>query len=152
MQTTTSRRIWRSILLSTLCISAQFWASPPGSHLGAAGGPSAIPRNADDKVIVHVLNRLGFGAAPGDVERVRQIGLEKYIDSQLHPESMSDSTMAARLSGLDTLDKSSRDLAEDYFVPALMERRKAQQQAAPQPADSVTGKRDMRTPEQMQLM
>jgi hypothetical protein len=36
---------------------------------------SAVPAKPDDRAVVHVLNRLGFGAAPGDIERVRTIGL-----------------------------------------------------------------------------
>jgi uncharacterized protein (DUF1800 family) len=121
---------------------------------GMQGAPSApgIPAHPDDKTIVHVLNRLGFGPSPGDIERVRRIGLEKYIDSQLRPETLADPGMAARLASLDTLTMSSRDLAENYFVPALMERRRAQQEAASQPAGDTTSKRDMRTPAQMELM
>jgi uncharacterized protein (DUF1800 family) len=113
---------------------------------------SGVPAHPDDKTIVHVLNRLGFGPAPGDVDRIRRMGLEKYIDQQLRPEALADAGMAARLNGLDTLTKTSRELAEEYFVPALMERRRTQQQAAAQPADAGTDKREMRTPEQMELM
>jgi uncharacterized protein (DUF1800 family) len=80
------------------------------------------------------------------------MGLDKYIDQQLRPETLADSAMAARLSGLDTLAKSSRELAENYFGPALMERRRMKEQVAAQPADKATDKRDMRTPEQMELM
>ena len=59
------------------------------SSVTAASGPSsAVPANADNKTIVHVLNRLGFGATPGDVERVRRMGLDKYIDQQLRPETI----------------------------------------------------------------
>ena len=32
-----------------------------------------------DQKILHVLNRLGFGARPGDVQKVKSIGLQKYI-------------------------------------------------------------------------
>ena len=39
-----------------------------------------------DKQIVHVLNRLTFGARPGDASEVRRIGVERWIDLQLHPE------------------------------------------------------------------
>src|SRR5262249_10053329 len=39
----------------------------------------------EDQRIVHVLNRLGYGPRAGDVERVKRIGLDKYIDQQLHP-------------------------------------------------------------------
>ena len=124
----------------------------PLTGMLAAPSSSGIPAHPDDKTIVHVLNRLGFGPSPGDIERVRRIGLEKYIDGQLRPEALADAGMAGRLAGLDTLTMSSRDLAEDYFVPALMERRRAQQEAASQPAGDTTSKRDMRTPAQMELM
>jgi hypothetical protein len=54
--------------------------------LSAAGPGPAVPSKPDDKAILHVLNRLGFGARPGDVARVREMGLAKYIDEQLTPE------------------------------------------------------------------
>src|ERR1035438_5476070 len=37
-----------------------------------------------DQQIVHVLNRLTFGPRPGDIEEVRRIGVDKWIDQQLH--------------------------------------------------------------------
>src|ERR1044071_1038096 len=43
----------------------------------------------DDQKILHVLNRLGFGARPGDVEKVKAMGLQKYIDQQLNPSSIT---------------------------------------------------------------
>ncbi|MBX9716947.1 MAG: DUF1800 domain-containing protein, partial [Burkholderiaceae bacterium] len=33
-------------------------------------------------------NRLGYGPAPGDVDRIRQIGIDRYLDEQLHPERL----------------------------------------------------------------
>ena len=63
-----------------------------------------------------------------------RLGLAKYIDQQLHPESMPDSAMAARLAAFDTLDKSTHELARDYFLPAIEARRAAQQQAAADPS------------------
>jgi uncharacterized protein (DUF1800 family) len=117
-----------------------------------AAASSAVPRNPDDKTIAHVLNRLGFGPAPGDIERVRTIGLDKYIDQQLRPESLADQRMTSRLAGFDTLTRSSRELADDYFMPAQMERRRTKQQATSQPAEAATDKRDMRTPAQLELM
>src|ERR1041385_7099185 len=44
-----------------------------------------------DQAIMHALNRLGYGPRPGDVEHVKQMGLAKWIDQQLHPESINDS-------------------------------------------------------------
>jgi hypothetical protein len=53
--------------------------------LTASSSGSAVPSKPDDKTILHVLNRIGYGARAGDVERVRQVGLAAYIDQQLHP-------------------------------------------------------------------
>jgi uncharacterized protein (DUF1800 family) len=98
--------------------------------------PSGVPTNPDDRAIAHVLNRLGFGPSPGDLERVRKIGLGAYIDQQLHPERIADEGMAARLEGLTTIGKSSRELAQEYYLPAQMERVARQRQAAQDPAMS----------------
>jgi uncharacterized protein (DUF1800 family) len=95
---------------------------------------SAVPANPGDRAIAHVLNRLGFGPAPGDLERVRGIGLAAYIEQQLHPERIADEGMAARLEGLQTIDKSARQLAQEYYVPAQMARIARQKQAAQDPA------------------
>jgi uncharacterized protein (DUF1800 family) len=154
MQVRNFARIARAVVLLVLAgVFVQFLPATTGvASLSAASAPSGIPAHPDDKAIVHVLNRLAFGPAPGDVERVRRIGLDKYIEQQLRPETLADASMAARLAGFGTLAKSSRELAEDYFVPALMERRRTQQQAAAQPADAPSDKREMRTPEQMELM
>jgi hypothetical protein len=56
----------------------------------AIDGKPVIKSLSDDQKIIHVLNRLGFGARPGDVEKVRAIGLQKYIDLQLNPSSIED--------------------------------------------------------------
>ena len=87
----------------------------------SAAAASKVPN--DEGAIVHVLNRIGFGARPGDVERVRAIGLERYIDEQLHPEQIHDQAMSARLSGLTTIGMSSREIADKFEMPALEQRR-----------------------------
>ncbi|HTI37554.1 MAG TPA: DUF1800 domain-containing protein [Vicinamibacterales bacterium] len=114
--------------------------------LAADKPKSAVPPNPDDRTITHVLNRIGFGARTGDVERVRQIGLRNYIEQQLRPDRISDSALEPRLAGFETLDKSSRDIAEHYFEPAMRARRQAK--AANAASDPEDGK-PMRTPEQM---
>ena len=92
--------------------------------LPAAPPRSAVPAHPDDKTIVHVLNRIGFGPAPGDLERIRRIGLARYIDQQLDPGSIPNADLAPRLAPLLTLNLSTKQLADRYFVPAMMERRR----------------------------
>src|SRR5437773_14264 len=83
----------------------------------------------DDKAIVHVLNRIGFGPRPGDVEKVRAMGLQAYIDQQLHPERIADAAMEARLADLTTLRLSSREIAQRFEMPMLQARRDRKQNA-----------------------
>src|SRR5712692_1834865 len=45
---------------------------------------------SEDEATLHALNRLAFGPRPGDVDRVRQMGLEKWIAAQLDPGSIDD--------------------------------------------------------------
>src|SRR5258708_33415070 len=66
-----------------------------------------------DEAILHALNRLGYGPRPGDVERVRQMGLAKWIDQQLNPNSIDDNALTARLEKVHTQQMStSRSLEE----------------------------------------
>jgi uncharacterized protein (DUF1800 family) len=56
---------------------------------------------------VHVLNRLAYGPRPGDVERVQRMGVQTWIDGQLHPEAIAlPADLARRLDGLDTVNRS----------------------------------------------
>ena len=67
------------------------------------------------------LNRLTYGPRPGDVERVRAIGLEKWIERQLHPESIPENpVLAEKLRYFDTLDLSSSQLVLDYPSPEVV--------------------------------
>ena len=74
-----------------------------------------------DEKIQQALNRLTFGARPGDADQVRKIGLKKWIDRQLHPESIAENpVLAEKLKYLDTLDMSSAELVRNYPTPQLV--------------------------------
>jgi len=71
---------------------------------------------APDQQAVHVLNRLAFGPRPGDVERVRQMGVERYIDEQLHPETIRmPETLTARLAALQTVGRSAGESVGEFI-------------------------------------
>ena len=77
----------------------------------------------DDEAILQALNRLGFGPKPGDLEHVKAMGLQKWIDQQLHPESISDAALDARLDRFPTLKMSSTKLLDEFPQPQLAARR-----------------------------
>jgi uncharacterized protein (DUF1800 family) len=77
-----------------------------------AGGDFRQPLQGEDRRILHALNRLTYGPRPGDIEAVRGMGLEQWIDLQLHPERIAENpALAALLAPLETLNMSPADLA-----------------------------------------
>jgi len=86
-----------------------------------AAAPAQMGMDMDkDKRIVHALNRFTFGVRPGDVERVRAMGLDKWLDQQLHPERIDDSTLEARLAPFRTLKMSTREMVESFPPPQVL--------------------------------
>lgn len=53
-------------------------------------GPLDPPTNAEIDEVSHILNRLTFGARPGDYARVAKLGAAGFIEEQLVPERIDD--------------------------------------------------------------
>jgi hypothetical protein len=98
------------------------------AQLSARLPASEVPPRPDDRIILHVLNRLGFGPSEASVARVKKIGLDKYIEEQLHPDRIADQDMLRHLEGLTTIGKSGRELATEYLIPARRARRERMRQ------------------------
>ena len=74
----------------------------------------------EDQRIIHVLNRLGFGARPGDIERVKAMGVDNYINQQLNPEKISDTVADNKVRDLDVLSMSTAELYEKFPQPGQL--------------------------------
>src|ERR1041385_9292359 len=96
----------------------------------------------EDQRILHVLNRLGFGARPGDVERVKSMGLDNYINQQLNPEKIPDTVAENKVRDLSVLTMTTAELYEKYPQPGMLLRQL--QARGVLPAD-VAAARDNRT-------
>jgi uncharacterized protein (DUF1800 family) len=68
----------------------------------------------EQKRAVQALNRLTFGARPGDVEQVMAMGVDRWIDLQLHPEKIPDQAVESRLAPFRTLRMSSKEIVEEF--------------------------------------
>jgi uncharacterized protein (DUF1800 family) len=93
----------------------------PGQVTSLKGLPSS--ELSEDQAIVHALNRLGYGPRPGDVQAAKEMGLAKWIDRQLHPESINDAPLDARLARFPTLRMSSEALLQKFPRPAVAAKR-----------------------------
>ncbi len=120
-------------LAAALCIAAPLAASAQTS--AATKSTKATLARADvrelpaDQQIIQALSRLTFGPRPGDVLKVRSIGLDKWIDEQLHPEKIDDSAMEQFLAKYSVLHADQNDLLKDYVVQQR-ERRQAKRDRA----------------------
>ena len=81
---------------------------------------SKAKKLTEEQRIVHVLNRLGFGARPGDVERVKGMGVENYINQQLNPEKISDTVVENKIKDLQVLNMSTAELYEKFPQPGQL--------------------------------
>jgi len=59
---------------------------------------SAAPTQnlSETERIAHVLSRLTFGARSGDAARVAAMGVDRWIDQQLHPQSIATAPSSFR--------------------------------------------------------
>ena len=108
---------------------------PTNSVIGAAilfavastASAQAVPRLdhrelASDQQVIQALNRLTFGPRPGEAQKVRAMGLDKWIDFQLHPEKIDDTPFERFADRYDILKQDQNDLLKQY-ADAQRERR-----------------------------
>jgi uncharacterized protein (DUF1800 family) len=112
-----------------------------------------------DQQIIHALSRLTFGAKPGDAQKVRAIGLDTWIDQQLHPDKIDDSALESFVAKYSVLHQDQNSLLQQY---AEQQRERRQMRAAradstsspssrfPLPASPMTAADSMAMRQQMQ--
>ncbi|MBI1356431.1 MAG: DUF1800 family protein [Acidobacteria bacterium] len=79
---------------------------------GSKKGPRKLPGNdwSRPQRAEHLLNRLGYGPRPGDVERLVAQGERAWIESQLDPASIPDDAFEQRVASYSTLTMSTGEL------------------------------------------
>ncbi len=88
--------------------------APAASKAATLAAPK-IPLMTDDQKALHALNRLTFGPRPGDLEQVKQMGVEKWIEQQLQPASIPENpVLLAKLEPLDTLQMGTAAMLQKY--------------------------------------
>jgi uncharacterized protein (DUF1800 family) len=100
-----------------------------------------------DQQIIQALNRLTFGTRPGDALKVRAIGLDNWIDQQLHPERINDSAIDRFISRYSAINQDQNDLLRQY-AEQQRERREVRRERADSTramsgADSVAMRRQL---------
>ncbi len=95
------------------------WVRPAAEPLAFGAAPT-------DTVIdpaAHVLNRLTYGARPGDYAHVRAVGVASFIDEQLAPETLDDSICEWHVRQMESIHVPAREMFEykDDFLREQLE-------------------------------
>ena len=96
---------WPATLALLLLVGAGLYASKKNKAMAAVD---------EHQRVLHALDRLTFGPRPGDEQAVAAMGVDKWIELQLHPEKTDDSAVQARLAGYRTLAMSSREMLLEF--------------------------------------
>ncbi len=109
-------RITVAVLLTTSLLAGS------SAYLAARDKKAKAPATAldDNQRILHALDRFTFGTTPGQADQVRAMGLDKWFEQQLHPESIKDDLSDAKLAGFRTLKMSTREIASNYPTPQMI--------------------------------
>src|SRR5947209_7395113 len=99
-------------LLLTAAATALTAYSASGGHADARFDTKLSP----DQKIRQAINRLTFGARPGDVDEVRRMGVEKWIEMQLHPERIAENPLLpARLKPFESIRLDGAAILKQYY-------------------------------------
>ncbi len=111
------RTVLTGLLALAVCASGTLLVAKDKKKDKTTG--SAMEQMDEHQRAIHALNRLTFGARPGDVERVEKMGVDKWIDQQLNPSKIDDSAMQARLAQFRTLRMNNKELVENFPPPQV---------------------------------
>ena len=103
-----------ALALPCLSLAVLIFAYTAPQLLAKKKVTAADPGMNEHKRAVQALNRLTFGPRPGDVQQVMAMGVDRWIDLQLHPEKNPDSAIESRLAAFRTLHMSSKEIAEEF--------------------------------------
>src|SRR5712691_1502670 len=118
-------------ILSIVALLASTFAAGISAQSMKMPASKSAAKLSEDKRDLHVLNRLGFGARPGDVERVKAMGIDNYINQQLWPNKIDDSSSEAKLQNLGTLRMTTAELYEKYPQPGQLLKKLEKRDALP---------------------
>jgi uncharacterized protein (DUF1800 family) len=74
----------------------------------------------EEQKVGHLLDRVTFGTRPGDLDRVKKIGWEKYLEEQLYPERIADPNLESKLMNIESIHLGISDLAKYYPQPQVI--------------------------------
>jgi uncharacterized protein (DUF1800 family) len=134
-------------LIALALLAGTAGAQAPRKAAARSTAATATPQPTDDLLpdeqIQQVLSRLTFGARPGDADKVRAMGVDKWIDQQLHPERIDDSKADALLGSYDIFSMKTSDIIGQYNVAQQLQRQVKKADAGDTTMNKAETRRDL---------
>src|SRR5579872_6409356 len=93
-------------MLTALVLASQF----PGNAIAPFD-----QKLSKDQQILQALNRLTFGPRPGDFDAVRKLGVDQWVQLQLHPDRIPENpVLGERLKPLESLRMDPAQIFKEY--------------------------------------
>jgi uncharacterized protein (DUF1800 family) len=128
MRTTRFLAVGVAAALTVVPVALSAQNSAVGARAKSTSVGSDVRELPTDQQIIQALSRLTFGPKPGDMLKVRGMGLDNWIDQQLHPEKIDDSALDKFIAQqYPVLGENQNDLLKQY---ALQQRLRRQVKAA----------------------
>src|SRR3954463_12988584 len=116
-----NRRLAALLALVAITVSISVWAGDKKKDKKNKHTKIAAAQQMDEhQRALHVLNRFTFGPRPGEVDQVAAAGVDKWFETQLHPEKIDDNQIEARLSPLRTIRMSSNEMVQNFPPPQVI--------------------------------
>ncbi|HEY1730920.1 MAG TPA: DUF1800 family protein, partial [Terriglobales bacterium] len=136
-QRTWVRETGQTALTGLLC---GFMVIPQAAFAAGARVPKRPERQApltQQERVLHVLNRFTFGPRPGEVEEVEKMGLERWFQQQLQPQTIDDSAFEERMNEFPAMRLSQDDLMQQFPSQAMIRMSERRDVSMPMPHDRV---------------
>jgi uncharacterized protein (DUF1800 family) len=93
---------------------------PPAQHGPLAPVPPSNALITPDEQILQILNRFTYGPRPGDLERVKAMGINEWLKQQFHPQTIDDSALDKRLADFPAMNIPLNKLMDMYPRPGVV--------------------------------
>jgi uncharacterized protein (DUF1800 family) len=107
----------RAVVASLLCV---LMVGQPIVAAAKVKRAALVKQIQGDERVLHALNRFTFGARPGDVAAVRQMGVQRWFEQQLNPARIDDSALEERLAAFPAMKMQQAELMERYPGPQAL--------------------------------
>jgi uncharacterized protein (DUF1800 family) len=94
------------VRLAVFCLLTTLAATDPAEAGRRRASPMALQE--------HVLNRTGYGPDAWSRARIAELGVNAYLQEQLHPETLDDSAFEPLLAGFPSLEMGLEDIWRNY--------------------------------------